>query len=1214
MIRKIIELSIKNRVLVLLLFAMAMAVATWAAFHSKLDAVPDLSDVQVLVLTNYPGQSPGVVEKQVTYPLEAQLIHVPDVKAVRGQSMFEYSLITVVFKNGTNLYWARSRVLEYLSYAKALLPAGVNPQLGPDATGAGWAYQYILFPGWYCKNHPGGIWHDPSAHKWYAHRGAAPTAVQARLVLVRAFDKPGTSPLSHQPLLSSNMNLGQLRSLQDWFVRYQLEAVPGVSEVAGIGGFTTEYQIVLNPNQLVAYHLGVNQVIRDVQQSNNEVGGAIIDRSEFEYIVRSRGYLKNLAQLRSVPVGRAIDGTPILLGDVATVQKAGAQRQGILDWNGQGETVGGIVVVRYGADTFRVVTAVKKKIAALAASLPPGVMFKTGYDRVNLINRSINTLSDTLTEEMIVVALICLVFLLHGRSALVAITVIPSSMMISLAILYWLNISANIMSLSGIAIAIGVVVDSAIVMVENAHQHINRDELRAQTGHPPTPRTELILTAASEVGPSLFFSLLIITVSFLPIFVLPGESGKMFSPLALTKTFAIAAASLLSITLVPVLMIYFITPRFFPKTWAGRIWLPLAVAIIFGPAIGLYWAMGHDGGLPARYRWWICGGWMILAALLVLPQNIIHEEHNFIAALLQHIFDPIFRAAMFLRWPLLLVAAVLCVSVIWPFGRLGTEFTPPLYEGDLEYMPTSYPGIGVGAAKMVLQQSDKIIKSFPEVKSVWGQIGRADTATDSAPLNMIDTIIRLKRRTQWPEINIPRFYHSWPHWLQWPCKHTFWPDRAPVTLSEVMNGWTDASGKYHEGMNQALKIPGFVAYWTMPIANRVNMANTGSKTLLGIRVFGSDLGVLGKVSNSIAQTLQHVHGTGSAIANQTLGGYYLDIRVNRLVAARYGLTQAAVQRIITMAIGGEPISTMVRGLQRLPINVRYFRNLRGSISELKQLPIAANNGTFITLGMLADIHYSSGPPEIDTQDAMTVNYINITTTGSNTVGYVRRANTAIRSHVTLPAGYTYQWIGLYKQIQQANARLKLAVPMVLLTIFILLFVATGSVGRVLGVLLSVPFGLVGAIWALYFLHYHMSVAVWVGIIALSGLCAEMGLVLLLYLDVSFAQAKQAGLLRNKRDLFNAVHNGAVRRIRPQTMTVCAALIGLTPLLWVHGAGATVMRRLAAPMIGGLGSAFILELLVLPALYYIVMAWNLKGHFASQQPKVGSPTPDEGGTA
>ena len=1210
MIKKIIDFSVHNRLLVVLFFLMVMTLAAWAAFHSKLDAVPDLSDVQVVVLTDYPGQSPGVVEKQVTYPLETQLIHVPKVTAVRGQSMFEYSLVTVVFKNGTNLYWARDQVLSYLDYAKALLPAGVTPQLGPDATGAGWAYQYILYPGWYCKNHPNGIWHDPRfPTHWYAHRIDAPPALRSALVRVRAFNRPGKSPLSGRPLVSSDMNLGQLRSLQDWFVRYQLEAVPGVSEVAGIGGFVEEYQVVLNPNQLRAYNLSVGAIIRAIRNSNNEVGGAVVDNSEFQYIVRSRGYLKNLKQLGEVPVGAAKNGTPLLLHDVATLQIAGQQRQGILDWNGRGEAVGGIVVVRFGADTYQVVQAVKKKITLLARSLPPGVMFKTGYDRLNLINRSINTLSDTLREEMIVVAVICLIFLLHGRSALVAITVIPASMIISLAILYLLGISANIMSLSGIAIAIGVVVDSAIVMIENAHQHLNREDLRLAAGGEPRSQIVIISEAAQEVGPSLFFSLLIITISFLPIFVLPGESGKMFSPLALTKTFAMAAAAVLSITIVPVLMVYFIRPRLFPRIWPWWIQWPAALAVISGPALGLYWALGHQG-IMAHYRGWIGGGWMVIAALLVLPQKIIHEEHNFLAVLLQKGFDPIFRLAMAWRWVLIPAAVLLCLSIFWPLTRLGTQFTPPLYEGDLEYMPTTYPGLSIGAAKDVLQRSDKIIKSFPEVKSVWGQIGRADTATDSAPLNMIDTIIRLKRRAQWPTMCVRRFYDSWPHWLQWPFRHSFWPAVVHITLHQMMHGWTGTTGTYHEGLNQALKIPGFAAYWTMPIANRVNMANTGSKTLLGIRVFGENLAGLGQVSNQIAKVLQTVRGTGSAIANQPMGGYYLDIHVNRLQAARYGLTQAAVQQIITTAIGGDPVSTMVLGLQRLPINVRYFRNLRGSVSELKELPIATANGTFITLGMIANIHYSNGPPEIDSQNAMTVNYINITTTVGNTVGYVHRANAAIRRHVILPAGYTYQWIGLYKQIQEANARLQLAVPMVLLTIFILLFISTGSVGRVLGVLLSVPFGLVGAIWALYFLHYQISVAVWVGIIALSGLCAEMGLVLLLYLDVSFKEARKNGRLRNRRDLFAAVHTGAVRRIRPQTMTVCAALISLTPMLWVKGAGGSIMRRLAAPMIGGLATAFVLELLVLPVLYFIVMHWLLRKEFDFAN---DVPTVKEGGT-
>ncbi len=1195
MLRKIIEISVKNQLLTVLLVLMAIAIAGWAAFHSKLDAVPDLSEIQVLVLTNYPGQTPGVVEKQVTYPLETQLIHVPDVTAVRGQSMFEYSLITVVFKSGTNLYWARDQVLAYLDYARALLPAGVTPQLGPDATGAGWAYQYILFPGWYCRNHPHGIWHDPKTNQWYGQASAAPVTARGRLVLVRAFSHPGKSPLSGQPLVPAHVNIADLRSWQDWFVRYQLEAVYGVSEVAGIGGFEKEYQVVLNPNQLRAYHLGVNQVIRAIQQSNNDVGGSVVDRSGFEYIVRSRGYLKNLAQFRDIPVGLGKNGVPIFLKEVATLQTAGEQRLGILDWNGRGEVVGGIVVVRYGADTYRVIAAVKKKIARIAGSLPPGVIFKTGYDRTNLINRSIATLSDTLREEILVVALVCLLFLLHGRSALVAVTVIPSSMLISLGILYFLGISANIMSLSGIAIAIGVVVDSAIVMIENAHQHLNREDRRRREGQPPRARLEIMLEAAQEVGPSLFFSLLIITISFLPIFVLPGESGKMFGPLALTKTFAMASAALLSITIVPVLMIYFISPRFFPKKWPWWVQGLAALAIITLPAAGLYYAVGQHG-IMARYQGWLCGGWVVLAALLILPQKIIHEEHSPISKLLKAVFTPIFRLAIAGRWVVIPLALALAASIFWPWARLGTEFTPPLYEGDLEYMPTTYPGLSVGTAKYVLQQSDKIIKSFPEVKSVWGQIGRADTATDSAPLNMIDTIIRLDRRDQWPSIRIPRFYDSWPHglsWLAWPFKHTFWPNWRHITLNQVMHGWTDGHGVFHQGMNEALNIPGFQAYWTMPIANRVNMANTGSKTLLGIRVFGENLATLQKVSNRIAQVLQQVPGTQSAIANQPVGGYYLDIHVSRVKAGRYGLTQAAVQKIVTMAIGGKPISTIVIGLERFPINVRYLRNLRGNLAALRQLPIQTPNGNDITLGMVANLHYSPGPPEIDSQDAMTVNYINLTISDTNTVGYVQRASRAIQRQVVLPSGYTYAWIGQYKQIELANARLKLIVPLVLGVIFMLLFVATRSVARVLAILLTVPFGLVGAVWALYFLHYHMSVAVWVGMIALAGLAVEMGVVLLVYLDVSFATARREGRLNTRGDCYDAVYSGTVRRIRPQTMTVAAALTGLMPLLWVQGAGADVMRHLAVPMIGGLVSAFVLELLVLPALYLVAMNYQVR---------------------
>ncbi len=1214
MIRKVIELSVKNRELVLLLALVLIAASAWMTFHSKLDAVPDLSDTQVLVLTNYMGEPPDVVQDQVTYPLETALLDVPKVESIRGESMFDYSLIHVTFQPGTNLYWARSRVLEYLNYASTQLPPGVTPQLGPDATGVGWAYQYALLAGWYCAKYPQGIWRDTKTGKWYRSPGMAPAGARAELTPVRGFTHDGVCPLDGAPLARADVNLAGLRSLQDWFVRFELEAVSGVSEVAPLGGFVREYQVVIHPNRIRAYHLSIAQIRSAIRDSNNDVGGSIIEQSELSYMVRSRGYLKNLKQIGEVPVGRERNGTPVLLRDVATLRLGGQQRQGICDWDGKGEAACGIVVVRFHGDTYRVVQAVKQKIAHIQRSLPPGVLVRTGYDRTLLINRAISTLSDTLTEEMIVVALVCILFLLHGRSALVAIIVIPTSMLVSLALLYLMGVSANIMSLSGIAIAVGVVVDSAIVTVENAHQHLNAEDLRVSSGEKPRERWTVILQAAAEVAPSLFFSLLILTVSFLPIFILPGESGKMFSPLALTGTFAMAAAALVSITLIPVLMVYFISPSLFPAHWSRHLQIGLALALAAAAWAGVFVLAGHSS-LFAQHRWSAATAGAVLMLLLAVPQRIVHEQHNPISRTLQGLFGPVFRLAIRYRWTLIPLVAALVLSILWPLSRLGTQFTPPLWEGDLEYMPTTYPGLGITEARAILQQTDRIIMRFPEVASVFGQAGRAETATDDAPIGMLDTIVHLKPRDQWPYAAIPRFYSHWPHWLQWPFRHTFWPDRGHVTVDELENGYTDTAGAFREGLNQALDIPGLPPYWTMPVANRTNMVNSGSKTLIGIRVTGPNLAVLGKLSNDIASAITSVHGTLSAIANQTLGGYYLDIHVRRDVSARYGLTVGAVQRVIGMAIGGEKIGTMVLGVERYPIDLRYPVNLRDEPDALRQLPVMLPGGGSIPLGMVATVRYHAGPPSIDSYDTRTVNYINVTTQVSDLLGYVRRADAAIAKALTLPPGYTYQWVGQFQQIRAANERLAIAVPLVLFAIVVLLFLATGHFLRVLGVLLAVPFGLVGAFWGLWLMHYQLSVAVWVGVIALAGLAAEMGLVLLVYLDVSLREFRDSGRLHSHADLLEAVYTGTVRRIRPKTMTVSAALVGLAPLLWAQGSGADMMRHLAVPMIFGLITSFVLELLVLPALYYIVMGYALRHRLELHMPPSagdGHGAPDMGG--
>ncbi len=875
MIAKIIELSIRNKFMVLLLTAMLVVAGIWATIHISLDAVPDLSDVQVIVTTDYPGQAPDVVEDQVTYPLTTAMMGIPHAKVVRGISMFEQSFIYIIFDDGTDLYWARSRVLEYLNFVKDRLPAGVEPKLGPDATGVGWVYQYVLYPGYYSPDHPNGIWHDESNNKWYADPSQASSDRRASLVKVRAFEKPGLCPLDGKPLVPSNQDLASLRSLQDWYLRYQLTAVPNVAEVASIGGFVKEYQVVLKPERLLAYKLPVSTIMTAIQRSNNDVGGSVIEMSENEYMVRSRGYLKGLEDLADVPVGVGKDGTPIMLSDVATLQIAGEERRGVGEWNGDGEAVGGVVIARFGANAYQVIQDAKAKLADLENGLPPGVVIKTAYDRFDLIERAVHTLRHTLLEEMLVVALVCVFFLLHARSSLVAIFVIPSSMLISLLAMHLLGINANIMSLGGIAIAVGVVVDSAIIMVENAHKHLNHEEERVRAGEPSRPRNDIIMDAAKEVGPSLFFSLLIITVSFMPVFVLGGESGRLFKPLAFTKTFAMASASVLSITIIPVLMVYFITARTLPKAWGRKTNLFITLAAILIPAGLLYWLPRLEPDLQP-YRWWMAGGWGLLAAMVLVPQKIIHEERSPISYTLQKVYNPFFWAAMKFRWVVLVLALAFMASAVWPLMRLGSEFMPPLDEGDLLYMPTTDPSISVTKARQVLQQTDKLIKTFPEVVSVYGKIGRADTATDPAPLDMIESVTRLQTDpSKWRKRKMSYFFDTWPSTLRWPFEHTFWPHERKITMDELVYGWQDPDGTDHPGLNAVVTEPGVANAWPMPIENRTNMLSTGIKTPVGIKIMGPDLQVLADLAEKASTIMLTVPGTTSAYPERSFGGYYL---------------------------------------------------------------------------------------------------------------------------------------------------------------------------------------------------------------------------------------------------------------------------------------------------------------------------------------------------
>ena len=1220
MIAKLIEFSIRNKLLVLLVTAVLVGGGVWATLNSSIDAIPDLSDMQVIVITDYPGQAPQVVEDQVTYPLTTALAGV-GAKAVRGFSMFETSMVYVIFPDGTSLRDARERVLEYLNYAKDRLPAGVEPKLGPDATGVGWVYQYVLYPGYYDADHPQGIWHDAQENKWYAQPSDAPAQRREKLEKVRGFDKSGPSPLTGKPLLSSNQDPASLRSLQDWYLRYPLTSVSGVAEVASIGGFVKEYQVVLKPEKLLAYHLSIKDLMMAVQRSNNDVGGSVVEMSEIEYMVRSRGYLRGLKDLAEVPVGmaqtangttpepggvaqgvsQAADaGVPVLLKDVATLQIAGEERRGVGEWNGEGEAVSGIVISRYGANAYQVIKDAKAKLSELETGLPPGVTIKTAYDRSDLIERSIHTLRHTLIEEMIVVSLVCIFFLMHARSALVAIFVIPSSILVSLMIMHLLDISANIMSLGGIAIAIGVVVDSAIIMIENAHKHLNYDEERVKQGAAPRPHAELILEAAKEVGPSLFFSLLIITVSFLPVFVLGGENGRLFRPLAFTKTFAMAAASVLSVTIIPVLMVFFITPRALPKRWSRRTTFLTIVAALFLPALALCFVPQL---LPetAPYRWWMAIGWIVLAAMLLLPQKITREDTNPISRGLQRLYEPFFRGANQFRWAVLIVAGLFVVSAIWPFMHLGSEDRPPLDEGDLLYMPTTDPSISVTKARQVLQQTDKLIKTFPEVVSVYGKMGRAESATDPAPLDMVETVVRLNTDpAAWRTRKIHHWFDVAPHWLIWPLHHTFWPERERLTMNELVQGWDDVDG-HHGGMDATVRFPGLGNLWPMPIDNRLKMLSTGVKSPIGLKILGPDLQTLAKLAEQASAILkQSVPGTMNAYPERAFGGYYLDINVNRLAAARYGLTTGDVQDVISTAVGGMKISTAVEGLERYPINLRYARDLRDDASTLKEILIPAPSGAQIPLGELAEMKITPGPPMIRSEGGRPETLVYVVP--SRDVGsYVAEAKQVIAQKLALPDGYSLSFSGEFEQIQERNARLLWAIPLTLLIIAVLLFLATASLFRVAVVMLAVPFSLVGAVWLLWLLGYHQSGAVWVGMIALAGLDAETGLVMLLYLDNSYERFKSLGRMRNLDDLWHAVHDGAVKRIRPKTMTVAAAFIGLVPLLWATGTGADVMRRLAAPMLGGLFTSFLMELLIYPIIFYLAKGIGLEAGIPGVSP-------------
>ena len=1172
MIAKLIEICARNKTMVLILTAFVVLGGIWTTFNIRLDAIPDLSDVQVIILTEYPGQAPQVVEDQVTYPLTTAMLAVPYAKVVRGYSFFGLSFVYIIFEDDTDLYWARSRVLEYLNFVSGRLPKGISPQLGPDATGVGWVYEYSLRNGYYCPHHPGGMYHHPDApEKWYATPLDAPEKRREQLERVRIFDKGGTCPWDGETeLVLAEYDLSELRSLQDWYLRYELTAVDGVAEVAGIGGFVRQYQVVIDPDRLLAYDIPLSHVRMAIRASNADVGGRLLEMAETEYMVRGIGYLatltpeellraardnipisrmrarKGLEDLERVVVRATSDGTPVYLRDIATVQLGPELRRGLAERDGLGEVAGGVVVMRFGENALQVIRNVRNKIDKLKQGLPAGVDVVSEYDRSALIERAVNTLQHKLLEEMVVVALVCSVFLLHVRSSLVAIFVIPTAVLGSLIIMQLMGLNANIMSLGGIAIAVGAMVDSSVVMVENAHKHYERDRGKK-------PHAEIIIASAKEVGPTLFFSLLIITVSFLPIFVLGGQSGRLFKPLAYTKTFAMAGAAILAVTVVPILMIWFVRGR------------------------------------------------------------IPNEQTNPISRLLQRIYEPFFWLAMKGKYWTLLLAVVLVASAILPlqkyiFGKqvigeqvswlklnyqIGSEFMPPLNEGDLLYMPTTDPGISVTKARELLQQTDALIKTFPEVHHVFGKIGRAETATDPAPLSMIETTIMLEQdQSKWRKRSFERWFKAWPQWLKTYSGLAYlWPEQRAITIKELTYGYEEG-GKHVDGLHDVVSYPGLPNAWTMPIRTRIDMLSTGIKTPVGIKIMGDDLTTLGELAETMSTHVQVMPHVTSAYYEKTMGGNYVDFDINRDEAARYGLQIQDVQEVILTALGGMNITQTVEGLERYPVNLRYKRELRDNLPALKRALVATPSGAQVPLAQLAEIRVHKGPPVIKSENARKTAWIYVELDTTDVGGWVEQAREELKGKVEMPAGYSVVWSGQFEYIQAANERLMVAVPAVFILIIILLYLSHGSWFDTCVVLLAVPFSLIGAVWFMYMAGFNMSLAVWVGLIALAGLDAETGMVMLLYLHNSYDRFAKEGRMRSLKQLKAAIHEGAVMRIRPKTMTVVTTMAGLVPIMIGTETGSAVMKRMAAPMFGGLLTSFLMELLIYPVIFLVAKQFTV----------------------
>ncbi len=1036
MIAHLIRWSITNRFLVILATIMVAAWGVWAMLRTPLDAIPDLSDVQVILRTTYPGQAPQIVENQITYPLATTMMSVPGAKTVRAYSMFGDSFVYILFEDGTDPYWARSRVLEYLNQVQSRLPEQAKTALGPDATGVGWVYEYALV------------------------------------------DRSGT------------MDLGQLRALQDWFLKYELKSVPNVSEVASLGGMVKQYQIVLDPDRLRAFNITHEQVTQAVQKANQETGGSVLELGEAEYMIRASGYLQSLDDFRQIPLMTSEAGVPVRLGDVARVQLGPEMRRGITELNGEGEVAGGVIVMRSGRNALETINAVKAKLAELKSSLPRGVEIVPTYDRSNLIKRAVDNLQGKLIEEFIVVALVCLAFLFHLRSAFVAIVSLPLGVLIAFIVMYYQGVNANIMSLGGIAIAIGAMVDAAVVMIENAHKHI-------EAWHHAHPEQELVGAeqwrvigeAAAQVGPALFFSLLIITFSFIPVFTLEAQEGRLFSPLAYTKTYAMAAAAGLAVTLIPILMGYLIRGRV-PEE--GR--NPINRALI------------------ALYR-------PVLARMLAYPRTV------------------------------LVVAFLVLVATAYPVMRLGGEFLPPLDEGDLLYMPSALPGISAGKVSELLQRTDRLIKTVPEVASVYGKAGRAETATDPAPLEMFETTIQFKPREQWR------------------------PGMTPDLLMQELD--------------RVVRVPGLSNIWVPPIRNRIDMLATGIKSPVGVKVSGTDLREIDKVAAAIESVVKQVPGVTSAYAERLTGGRYIDVKIDRAAAGRYGLNIADVQSVISSAVGGDNIGQTVEGLQRFPINLRYPREIRDSIEKLRDLPVITERGAQIRLGDVASLRITDGPTMLRSENARISGWIYVDLHGRDLSSAVRDMQRAVAKQIRLPPGYSISWSGQFEYLERATAKLKIVVPATLVIIFILLYLTFRRAGDALLIMATLPFALVGGFWLMFLLGYNMSVASAVGFIALAGVAAEFGVIMVLYLDEAIERRRQSGRLQTSADLMEAIEDGAVLRVRPKAMTVAVIIAGLLPIMWGAGTGSEVMRRIAAPMVGGMVTAPLLSMLVVPAAYILL---------------------------